>query len=238
MSWSIERERFGMSGLLDLIGGGVLFAEDFDLPEPDRTLVEPERADPVVDRAEQEASKVAAFEEGIAVGRAALLAEDVARVRQAVESLAGELHAAREDARMICEQAAEEIARLLLAALGAVMPVLCATFGAAEAGAVARAVLPALLSEPEITIRTNPHTAPALLAEFARIDPDIASRVQITPTDALLPGDLRIAWKDGQAVRDGAALWRGVVAILVPQGLLAGNLAINEMKREDARHGE
>ena len=33
MSWSIEQDGAGMKGLLGLLGGKVLFAEDFDLPE-------------------------------------------------------------------------------------------------------------------------------------------------------------------------------------------------------------
>ena len=220
-----------------LTGNGVLFAEDFDLPEPEPTAAAPEMIAPVVDLAQLAAAKAAAFDEGFAMGRAAALAEDAAGVRQAVDALAAELGAARDAARLIGEQAAEEIARLLLAALGAVMPVLCASHGEAEATAVARAVLPALTGEPEIAIRTNPHTATALLAEIARIDPDLVARVRMTPTDALAPGDLRIAWRDGLAVRDGAALWREVAAILVPQGLLGNDLAMDQSTTKDIRHG-
>ena len=220
-----------------LTGNGVLFAEDFDLPETEPTAAAPEMIAPVVDLAQLAAAKAAAFDEGFAMGRAAALAEDAAGVRQAVDALAAELGAARDAARLIGEQAAEEIARLLLAALGAVMPVLCASHGEAEATAVARAVLPALTGEPEIAIRTNPHTATALLAEIARIDPDLVARVRMTPTDALAPGDLRIAWRDGLAVRGGAALWREVAAILVPQGLLGNDLAMDQSTTKDIRHG-
>ena len=121
------------------------------------------------------------------------------------------------------------------------MPVLRAVHGDAEACGVARAVLPALSGEPEITIRTNPHTAPSLLAEIARIDPELPARVRMTPTDALARGDVRIAWRDGLAVRDGAALWREVAAILVPQSLLAsdwatGNPGMGNPNKEEARY--
>ncbi len=229
-----------MSGLLGLVGGGVLFAEDFDLPEHPEPQAEPEAAEPVFDRTELEAAKAAAFDEGAAAGRAELIAQDMVGLRLAVGALADELSAARDAARMIGERAAEEVARLLMAALGAVLPVWCEAHGDREACAVARTVLPALMGEPEITVRTHARTAPALMAEIARIDPDIASRVRMVPTDALAPGDLRIAWKDGLAVRDAAALWREVAAILVPQGLLAGegNMAVNGASMEDTRHGE
>ncbi len=229
-----------MSGLLGLVGGGVLFAEDFDLPERTEPQAEPEAAEPAFDRTELEAAKAAAFNEGAAAGRAELIAQDTVGLRLAVSALADELGAAQDAARMIGERAAEEVARLLMAALGAVLPAWCESLGDREACAVARIVLPALMGEPEITVRTHARTAPALLAEIARIDPDIAARVRMVPTDALAPGDLRIAWKDGLAVRDAAAIWREVAAILVPQGLLAGkgDMAVNGAGMEDTRNGE
>ena len=223
MSWSTDHVASKMRSFTALTGNGVLFAEDFDLPDEEQPVAEPEVVEPVFDQLQMAAAKTGSFDEGYVAGRAALIAEDVVGLRQAVVMLAAELEAARETARLVGEQAAEEIARLLLSALGAVMPVLRAAHGDAEVCGVARAVLPALSVEPEITIRTNPHTAPSLLAEIARIDPELTARVRITPTDALARGDVRIAWRDGLAVRDGAALWREVAAILVPQSLLASD---------------
>jgi hypothetical protein len=227
-----------MSVFRGLGGNGVLFAEDFDLPGPEHPAAEPEVIEPVFGLAQMEAGKAAAFDEGFLAGRAALLAEDAVRLRQAVDALSAELAAAQEAARLTGEQAAEEIARLLLASLGAVMPMLCACHGEAEAAAVARAVLPALNGEPEITIRVSPHTGPALLAEIGRIDPDLVARVRMVPTDAMKLGDLRIVWRDGMAIRDGAALWREVAAILLPQGLLADDGETDDPDMKDTRHGD
>ena len=227
-----------MSGLLGLLGGGVLFAEDFDLLDRGPAQEEPEVIEPVFDQAQMETLKAASFEEGVAAGRAAVLAEDAAGLRQAVAVLGEELGAARDSARAVGEQAAVEIARLMLSALGAVMPVLCAAYGDGEVQAIARAVLPALTGEPEIVIRVNPHTVASLTTEITRIDPDIGSRVQITPTDALKPGDLRIAWRNGLAVREGAALWRDVAAILLPQGLLGEDPTASRSSMEEAPDGE
>jgi hypothetical protein len=207
------------------VPGGVLFIEDFDLP-PRVPLMsgndptDPEPIVPVFDAAELEAARAASWDEGHAAGRAAQAGEDAAGLRRAVAALSAEFDAARDSAALIAEHSAEEIARLLLASLASVFPTLCASHGAAEAAAVARAVLPALSEEPEIGLRANPHTAPALLAEIAGIDPDLAQRVRLTPTDALAPGDVRIVWRDGMAVRDAAALWREVAAVLIPVGLL------------------
>jgi flagellar biosynthesis/type III secretory pathway protein FliH len=212
------------------VPGGVLFIEDFDLParapfasrnDPaDPEMIAPEVIAPVFDEAELEAARAASWDDGHAAGRAAQAAEDAVGLRHAVTTLSAEFGAARETAALIAERAAEEIARLLLAALASVFPTLCASHGAAEAAAVVRAVLPALTEEPEIGLRANPRTAPALLAEIERIDPDLARRVRLTSTDALASGDVRIAWRDGIAVRDAAALWRQVAAVLIPAGLL------------------
>lgn len=227
----------GFTGNGGLSGNGVLFAEDFDLPEAEQPAPEPEVIEPVFDLRQLETAKAASFDEGVTAGRAALLAEDEIRLRQAVEAFLAELEAARDAARLIGEQAAGEIARLLLASLGAVMPMLCASHGDAEICAVVRTVLPALDMEPEISIRMHPRTGPALLAEIERMDPDLAARVRLVPTDALPAGDVRIAWQDGTATRDAAALWREVAAILLPNGLLADIEDTDETVMRGARNG-
>jgi hypothetical protein len=231
MNWSTDMDtiltqtRAPIDIATPLVPGGVLFIEDFDLPAraslpPGNDPAAPEVIAPMFNAAELEAGRAASWDEGHAAGRAAQAEEDAAGLRHAVTTLSAEFGAARETATLIAERAAEEIARLLLASLASVFPMLCVRHGAAEAAAVVRAVLPALTEEPEIGLRANPHTAPALLAEIERIDPDLAQRVRLTSTDALAPGDVRIAWRDGMAVRDAAALWREVAAVLVPAGLL------------------
>ena len=46
--------------------------------------------------------------------------------------------------------------------------------------------------------------------------------------DAMPPGDVRIAWRNGSATRDAAALWQQVAAVLAPAGLLLAHAAIRE----------
>ena len=106
------------------------------------------------------------------------------------------------------EQSAEAIARLLLDSLAAAFPRLCAQYGDAEVRAIVRVVLPGLTQEPAITVRAHPRTATALAQEIARLDPDLAAHVQTVECDAMPPGDVRIAWRNGSATRDAAALWR------------------------------
>jgi hypothetical protein len=44
--------------------------------------------------------------------------------------------------------------------------------------------------------------------------------VALVPTDSVPPGDVRITWQDGAAMRDATALWREVAAALAPLDLL------------------
>jgi hypothetical protein len=81
-------------------------------------------------------------------------------------------------------------------------------------------VLPALAREPRVTIRISPHVVRSVEQELDRLDPELHARVALAPTDAVPPGDARIVWQDGAAVRDTAALWRKVAETLAPLDLL------------------
>jgi hypothetical protein len=68
-----------------------------------------------------------------------------------------------------------------------------------------------------------------VVREIGRLDPDLAERVRVVECDAMTPGDVKIAWRNGAAVRDAAALWEQVAAVLAPAGLLrTGAMAIRE----------
>jgi flagellar biosynthesis/type III secretory pathway protein FliH len=203
---------------------GALFAEDFDRPE---AASEPEAVEPVFSAAELANARDTASREGNAAGRDAAVASDAAATRVAIEALAAQFADARETAAGLAEQSADAIARLLLDSLAAAFPVLCASYGEAEVQAIVRSVLPALNQEQAVTVRTNPLTARSLLREIGRLEPDFASRVQIVECDAMTPGDVKIAWRNGAVVRDATALWEQVAAILAPAGLLRTDVVFN-----------
>ena len=71
-----------------------------------------------------------------------------------------------------------------------------------------------------MTIRLNPHLAGAVAQEIERLEPDLCDHIQVVPTDAIPEGDVRIAWRNGGAVRDTAALWSEIASILGANGLL------------------
>lgn len=209
---------------------GVLFAEDFDEPEtfeppePEVIAPAPEAPPPeeaVFTEAELDAAREAGRAEGRAAGREEARAAQAADGRDALRRLAAAMDEARLEAARVAEEAAEGMARLMLGMLAAALPALCARHGEAEIRAMSRRLLPALESEPRVTIRVNPRHLDAMRGELAGLDPEQAGRTRLLPTDAMPPGDLRIAWDYGQAVRDARALAASMEEALAPLGLLA-----------------
>ena len=146
----------------------------------------------------------------------------------AITAIAEQFAAERDEALARAEVSAEAITQLLLGGMAAVFPAMCAQYGDAEVRSIVRIVLPALTQEQVITVRTHPRTAKALAREIARLDPELAAHVETVECDAMSPGDVRIAWRDGSATRDTAALWEQVAAVLMPAGLLRTDAAIRE----------
>jgi flagellar biosynthesis/type III secretory pathway protein FliH len=211
---------------------GALFEEDFDQPE---RVAEPDAIEPVYSAADLTNLSEAAWREGNAAGQQEAAASDAATTRRAIESLAAQCTDARDAATARAEQTADAIARLLLDSLAAAFPVLCACYGEAEVQAIVRSVLPALTQEQVVTVRTNRLTAPALVREIGRLDPALAARVQIVECDAMTPGDVKIDWHNGRAIRDATALWEQVAAVLAPAGLLRTDVVFN---REETVNGD
>jgi flagellar biosynthesis/type III secretory pathway protein FliH len=198
--------------------GKVLFAEDFDLPA--RGIVpEPEIIEPTFSATELEAACAEARQVGYDAARAEAAASDHAVIRQTVLAVAEQLAAAREQLFELADQSAAEIARLLLGSLGVVLPALAARYGEAELLAIIRVILPGLFKEPAVTLRINPRHCASVAREIERLDPDLAVRLQIIPTETIPAGDARITWRNGGATRDAAALWEQVTATLALSGL-------------------
>lgn len=201
---------------------GGLFAEDFDAPVGVTNLDEAEPPEPLVPMFGAEAVE-AAREEGFAEGYSRGLsqaAQDRAEIiRELLARLTEQLDGANAAARAASEESAVIVARLLLTVLARLFPTLCARHGGLEAAALARAVLPQLQNEAQVTVRISPHVHTELQAVIDRLPPEQRGRVELVVTDAVAPGDLRIAWREGSAWRDTGALWAEVAAILARHGI-------------------
>lgn len=197
-----------------------LFDEDFDLPPAHVVAPEPEIIEPVFTAADVEAARDAAWRDGHDTATAEMTASTTEAARQVLVQIAAQLDAACNEASTMAERSAEAIARLLMDAFAATFPALCARHGEGEIRAVVRAILPALHHEPCVTIRLEPQSASAVADEIEHLDPDLLTRVEVVSTATMTAGAVRIAWRNGSAVRDTATLWQDVTAILAPAGLL------------------
>jgi flagellar biosynthesis/type III secretory pathway protein FliH len=205
---------------------GVLYAEDFDADgtfaaapkpaEPPAEAAEPEIVEPVYTAAEMEAAR----DEGRAAGRAETEHGLAAARTHMLGLIATGMDEARSAATQVAEAVAAEVARTLLTALVACLPALCAQHGATELRALAHAVLPALMDEPKITVRVNPSMIAAMSIEIAALDSEIAERIVLLPTEQLEPGDGRVSWQEGSAVRDAGRARAAVEDALAALGLL------------------
>jgi flagellar biosynthesis/type III secretory pathway protein FliH len=212
----------------------VIFHEDFDRPKAWEPPPEPTPAEPVYSAADLQMVRAEALRDGHAAGLAEADGVTAALARHALLTIAERLDTARVEATAIAEEAAEAVACLLMDAFAAAFPALCARHAETELRAIVRAVLPRLLEEPAITVRASPHVTDALTEEIASIDPDLLDRVRVIPTDAVPAGDVRIAWRAGNARRDTAGLWAEIENVLAPAGLLSpARLTVREPENVD-----
>jgi flagellar biosynthesis/type III secretory pathway protein FliH len=197
-----------------------IFGEDFDRPKAPQLPPDPVAAEPVYSAADLQMARAEALRDGHAAGLAEADGVTAALARHALLTIAENLDATRAEATAIAEDAAEAVAHLLMDAFAAAFPALCARHAETELRAIVRSVLPRLHDEPAITVRASPHVTDALTDEIASIDPELLDRVRVIPTDAVPAGDVRIAWRAGNARRDTAGLWAEIENVLAPAGFL------------------
>jgi hypothetical protein len=211
---------------------GILYVEDFDAPasgpEPEDIPQPPPEPAPAVFSAEDvAAAHEAGRREGVqsALGDARLLQEQLQTA--ALQSLADALANARDALERVATRQAEGCARTTLALLCAAVPATMARHAPAELDAVIAALRPGLACEPELRVRTHPdltdHVRDTLIEALAGENVVLS----VAPDAALAPGDIGIAWCDGSARRDGAAIYREIRQALAPLGLPAPEEILN-----------
>ncbi len=204
---------------------GVLYAEDFDAPEPvaapQATQPAPAPAEPVVIEPTfsltdlQRAAERARQEERMAARQQA--EQDAAVLRtQALVQLADAVAQSRSEAARIAAEAAEATAQTLLATVAALLPAFSATHGAAEATALLRLLLPAMANEPRLTVRAHPALVASLRQETRTLLEAGNTVVEWIDSETMGPGDIAVRWQDGCMIRDTNTLCAEVHALLVP----------------------
>ena len=209
---------------------GVLYAEDFDdeaVPtgNPAEPAPEPEFIEPTFTAEELEQARA----EAKAVGRAEAERGLTASRLQMLSTIAAAMTETRASAQAHAESMAEEMARCILSALRICLPSLCSRHGAPELRALSQFVLPLLADEPHITIRVSPHMIPVLQDEVGALDFEIRDRIKLVPVEAMAPGDMRINWTDGAAIRDTGRAIAAIEQALAQLGLLEPSTLQPEM---------
>jgi flagellar biosynthesis/type III secretory pathway protein FliH len=196
-----------------------LFTEDFDGPRPPRRAAAPS-APPPTSPEEIAAQLAAAYAEGLSAGIARAAADQDEMERRLSGSIVAGLEAARAEAHEAADVASTEIAQLLVTCLTTAFPALDERLGPAEAAAFAREILAPMYGEPQIALRCSPHAVPALEKVLAGFEEELRAAITITPTDAMLPGDVRITWGVAVARRDSRTIWRAMQEALAQAGVI------------------
>lgn len=155
-----------------------------------------------------------AFKAGVAAGAEAERASHGATVAESLSRIADAVGDARWAADAVAEETAAEMAKLVSDVLALVLPRLAERVAGQDAMAFAAGLLPALSAEPRIDVRVAPSVASGLADQLAT-QPAIH-----VAADATLPeGDVRIAWRDGQAEHRIATFRAAIIGMI--EGLLA-----------------
>jgi flagellar assembly protein FliH len=200
-----------------------LFAEDFDIPNVAAHLAEPlPDPDPPLPSYSQDdldAARTAARAEGFADGMAEAATQTAARLAATFATIAERMQDAADSAARVTEELADVFARLLFATLLAGFPRLRKLYGEEELRAIVRRAMPGMLLEANVVFHVNPAMVPMIEAELAAIRPKERQHMSIEPSDDIPPGDARIAWPHGAAVRDTVKIHNAVVEILEKFGI-------------------
>ncbi len=203
-----------------------MFVRDFDAPLDNVIVLDDAEEEapaapqtPAITQEMLDAAVAAARDEGLREGRAEA-AEAREAARHAMQAtLINQLRDAGAQLRGAVDEAGSQLAALVLATLDAGFPALRARHGAAELARFTRDVVGLLAQEPRIVIRIHPDMQPALDEVLAALEPERREAILVEARDALPPGDARIAWRHGMAVRDTEALRRRLGETLAPLGL-------------------
>ena len=121
-------------------------------------------------------------------------------------TLAEQLSVTQQQAKRVVEEALGSIAQTTLSLLAVALPALCANHAEAELRSLLRRLLPPTRQFPELHIRVHPCVREALEDETNLILEGSGTQVTWTESIKLAPGDVAIAWQNGGALRNTAAI--------------------------------
>ena len=200
----------------------ILFEEDFDLPSD--LLVPVSVASGAIPEPEQEVWDAdRAYAEGLREGREQKAAEQNEAMLTLLSNCESALRATSQEALRSAGEVADAAGDLMVRMLVTLLPASCARMGSVEVAAFAREILPNVLREPAATIHLNPLQLAAFTEVLEQIPQDARHNMTIAPSETVAPGDIRIAWADGNAARSTATAWQAMADVLEQYGLLTAS---------------
>lgn len=206
---------------------GILYAEDFDLPEPTPTAPETAAPPPVIvveptfSLADLRRAADHAQLEGRSLERQDADLREHARRSDALTRIAEALDSAGNAASRGATEAASATAETLLTMVAAVLPAFAARHASVEVGALLDMLLPAMRHEPHLVIRVHSSLVDGLRDATAALLDDGPVAVEWVTSDSMLPGDITVRWQDGMMQRDTRALCARVRALIMPGSTMA-----------------
>lgn len=221
---------------------GILFAEDFDLPEVSGSTtdaleivdLEPEHIDPQFNSADLEAARIEAFAAGQA---AALTSAETLRkesINATLAAIAQRLSEDRETAANLAESTLNSLGHSIFACLITLLPATCARHDANEIGSLIQQSFVGMVAESMLRVSVAPDAIEDIRTALAGIEGGLLSCVNLVPQPGLDSGDARITWSDprgtsaspeGGVHRNAHKTREAMIGILVKLGLLDAQFA-------------
>ena len=199
---------------------GILYVEDFnDKPPEQRTEPVSSPETPSFSAEELSMAREAGRQEGLAAALADAQLIQAQLQSATTQALVDGLAAARAAYDEIVRDSAEQVSQTLLCVLQAALPTVMGRHGQAELAALIAALAPGLAREPELRVRAHPDHAEFVRESLIGALQTMGCVLSVCADPDLPPGDVLIAWQDGQARRDCKAVWNAVAAALAPLGL-------------------
>lgn len=202
---------------------GVLYAEDFDAPEPAAAATEivesspePLVLEPTFSLADLHRATERAEQEARAQERRDTAKTSSVRTADALARIADALEAARSESAEIATAAASSTADTVLAMVAAVLPAFSAERGAQEVTALLRLLLPAMTHQPRLAVRIHPSLLDGVRDGLSTMLEDGQTTIEWLESTTMQIGDLSVRWQDGTLFRDTRALCAQVCALVMP----------------------
>jgi len=209
-------------------GTGILFAEDFDdMPDPHgharaaAPMPTPVPAAPALTDEDVQTARHEGFMAGISAAKTESARIVQMAARDALLRLNDLLPALAEQRQRQIDEAVEVAARLVFTTLAALLPSLALRHAPQEIAHLLHDIIADLAPDRALTLAVSPGLLDAIRSALADLPREQARRVVLQGEDALAPGDARLGWEGGAAIRQTRPVLDAINDILRSLDLLA-----------------